>query len=237
MTYHFNVSGTDRKNLVKAISEHIGVEPKYLGAPSFAYQVGEFTVSKDGAVNCERDAAELITALAASGFCAEETEVNQVAGGEDNSTTCEDEATGEYTATNEPTALSISLPRSMFTNVALDNLKAIIHAKGTLLKRAFRTDSLDIEIDEEKVTFPWFALEDAESIEAYTVFVEKLCKMAVQQKRISNKEKEVENPKYAFRCFLLRLGFIGDEHKKSRKILMQYLTGNSAFKSGRKGGE
>jgi hypothetical protein len=38
--------------------------------------------------------------------------------------------------------------------------------------------------------------------------------------------------KYAFRCFLLRLGFIGDEYKKSRKILLKNLSGSSAFKSG-----
>jgi len=44
----------------------------------------------------------------------------------------------------------------------------------------------------------------------------------------------VENEKYAFRCFLLRLGFIGAEYKIERKILLRNLTGSSAFKSGRR---
>ena len=47
-----------------------------------------------------------------------------------------------------------------------------------------------------------------------------------------------QNEKYAFRCFLLRLGFIGDEFKADRKILLSKLDGSAAFKSGaKKGGE
>ena len=37
---------------------------------------------------------------------------------------------------------------------------------------------------------------------------------------------------YAFRCFLLRLGFIGSEYKAERKILLKNLSGSSAFKNG-----
>ena len=48
------------------------------------------------------------------------------------------------------------------------------------------------------------------------------------------KEKEVETEKYAFRCFLLRLGFIGKDYKDERKILLRNLTGSSAFKGGAK---
>ena len=62
--------------------------------------------------------------------------------------------------------------------------------------------------------------------------------MAKNQKRITAKPKENENEKYAFRCFLLRLGFIGDEYKTDRKVLLANLDGSSAFKAGaKKGGE
>ena len=72
---------------------------------------------------------------------------------------------------------------------------------------------------------------------AYADFISKLCEMARKQKRVVAKAKEVDNHKYAFRCFLLRLGLIGDEYKTSRKILLQNLSGNAAFKCGhRKGG-
>ena len=56
--------------------------------------------------------------------------------------------------------------------------------------------------------------------------------MVRNQKRISTKEKEVHNEKYAFRCFLLRLGFIGEEFKTARKILLRNLSGSTAFKAG-----
>ncbi len=61
--------------------------------------------------------------------------------------------------------------------------------------------------------------------------------MAKDAKRVTAKEKETDNDKYAFRCFLLRLGFIGDEYKSDRKVLLKNLTGSSAFKSGKKGGD
>jgi hypothetical protein len=58
--------------------------------------------------------------------------------------------------------------------------------------------------------------------------------MACNQKRITAKEKETDNDKYAFRCFLLRLGFIGAEYKLERKILLRNLSGSSAFKGSAK---
>ena len=62
--------------------------------------------------------------------------------------------------------------------------------------------------------------------------------MSVKAKRVTAKEKKVDNDKYAFRGFLLRLGFIGAEFKAERKILLQNLTGSAAFKSGvKKGGD
>ena len=69
---------------------------------------------------------------------------------------------------------------------------------------------------------------------AYETFICKLCEMARNQKRISSTEKAVDNEKYAFRCFLLRLGFIVNEYKTERKILLRNLSGSSAFKGGAK---
>jgi hypothetical protein len=53
---------------------------------------------------------------------------------------------------------------------------------------------------------------------------------------VTAKEKETDNEKYAFRCFLLRLGFIGDEYKETRRVLLRNLTGSAAFRSGAKRG-
>ena len=52
-----------------------------------------------------------------------------------------------------------------------------------------------------------------------------------------NKTDTSDNEKYAFRCFLLRLGMIGEEYKPVRRVLLRRLTGSSAFRHGKpKGG-
>ena len=85
------------------------------------------------------------------------------------------------------------------------------------------------------MAFPWFTeLPDTDAVQAYTHFLSALCEMSKNAKRVTVTEKAVENEKYAFRCFLLRLGFIGAEYKTDRKILLKNLTGSSAFKSGAK---
>ena len=58
--------------------------------------------------------------------------------------------------------------------------------------------------------------------------------MARNQTRVIARNKEYDNDRYAFRCFLLRLGYIGDTYKADRKILLKRLSGSSAFKSGTK---
>ena len=117
-------------------------------------------------------------------------------------------------------------------NAMVSNLTKILEAKGDLIKKAFGLEELPIEITEDMLNFPWWDTmpEDFEAITAYTDFLAALCKMSKNQKHVSSKKKEVENEKYAFRCFLLRLGFIGPEYKKDRKILLKNLTGSSAFR-------
>ena len=125
------------------------------------------------------------------------------------------------------------MPRSLFTDSSLENLKALISAKGSLIKKALAADDLPLEITDTKVSFPWFpALPSPDEMKAYETFVCKLCEMARNQKRVSASEKPADNEKYAFRCFLLRLGFIGEEYKAARKILLKNLSGSSAFKNG-----
>lgn len=91
----------------------------------------------------------------------------------------------------------------------------------------------EIEITDEKIKIIWFSYTtDSDEMAAYTQFISRLCDMARDAKRVSSKPTETDNDKYAFRCFLLRLGFIGKEYKTARKILLRNLTGNSAFRCG-----
>ena len=225
MVIKYNVTGAERKRLVTTLSTLTGVKAKYLGMPSMAYEVGDFTIDKNGnlelsdKVNSE-EIERVAGHLASEGFIAEE----EISATE-----------GKQTADSEDIGLTVSMPRSNFTEKALENLKAIIEAKGKLIRHALDVEELPIEISEDEVSFPWFEeLPTPEEIKAYTHFISALSEMAINQKRITVKEKEVENEKYAFRCFLLRLGFIGKDYKDERKILLRNLTGSSAFKGGAK---
>jgi hypothetical protein len=72
---------------------------------------------------------------------------------------------------------------------------------------------------------------EPDEVDAYLEFIGAITGMAREAKRVTAREKEVENEKYAFRCFLLRLGFVGPEYKTQRKILLRNLNGSSAFSS------
>lgn len=60
-----------------------------------------------------------------------------------------------------------------------------------------------------------------------------LCEFAKNLQRVVNKPDTSDNEKYAFRCFLLRLGMIGEEYKPVRRVLLRRLTGSSAFRHGK----
>lgn len=129
--------------------------------------------------------------------------------------------------------LTVSLPREGFTDTALENLRKIVDSKRTLLMKALGAESLPIETTEEAVSFPWFRNPEGDptASAAYAHLISAMCKMAREAKRVTATEKEAESEKYAFRCFLLRLGFVGTEYKHERAVLMRNLSGHSAFRT------
>jgi len=127
----------------------------------------------------------------------------------------------------------IQMPLAGFPPEKIDNLRRLVASKERLIKKAIGIEVLPIIEDSETLDFPW-APPGARSDEimAYAQLVSKLCDMAKAQQRVLATEQPVENEKYAFRCFLLRLGFIGEEYAAARKILLRNLEGNGSHKSG-----
>ena len=240
METRYNVTGEKRKEMVEVISGVVGMRAVYMRMPTCAYAISSITVSRDGTLAWDertdsRTIEKVKEALAAAGFTAEETvETAQEGGTAEETAEPENRAEMPETAPQEANVgLTVAMPRESFTDAALENLRKLVDAKGSLIKKALAVDSLPIETDGEKVSFPWFAEgQDSESVKAYTHFIAAICDMARNQKRITAKEKPADNEKYAFRCFLLRLGFIGAEYKGERKILLKNLSGSSAFKNG-----
>jgi hypothetical protein len=207
MEVRFNVTGERRKALVQALSELLEVKPKYLGSPSFSYQVEDLLIDKNGTVLFGEDAEQecverILEGMRTRGF---ECVI--------------------------PDSFVIELPREDVSDLAIDNLRHLVRGKEKLIKKALGAETLDITVTDEKISFPWFMrLPAPEEISAYTHFIAHLVSLAKNLKRVNATAKEAENEKYAFRCFLLRLGFIGDEYKEARKVLLKNLTGQAAFK-------
>ena len=220
MTFNYNVTGAKRKELVNAISDITAAPLKYQGAPTFAYEVDYYTIDKNGGVTFDdrADSEEvemLVERLLEKGFEPEPR--------------TEDEQTSMQAAD----ALILTFPRDDASDTAIENLHLLVASKATLIAKALGADTLPIEATDTTISLPWFAgIPQPDEITAYALFASKLIDMAKTQKRVTAKEKETDNEKYAFRCFLLRLGFIGDEYKAARKILLRNLEGSGAFKSG-----
>ena len=249
MRYNYNLSGSDRKPLVEVISQILDKPVVYQGAPSFAYTVGDYTVDRNGILSYNSNihpdfAAVLISDLQERGFVAEiisdtdddePAEENAINTDGPETTVAENIASTEMTDTESPDILTIEVPDNGFTPEAKENIRKIVASKKTVLEKALETDGLPIVEKDGKITFPWFTLHgiDGEA-DAYGRLVTAICKMAKEQKRVTATEKPIENEKFTMRLFLIRLGFIGDEYKTARKILLRNLSGNASWKSGHK---
>ena len=213
----FTLKSKQRPKLAQEIGNILGTAPLFFCEPKTAYDIAGFQLDKEGVLHIpdgtEKEIVEdLIRQLREHGF-------------QDDM-----EITEEVPVQQDK--LTIAISKESLTDTALENLQKIIANRQMLFQRAFRTDSTEIEITEEKINFSWFPYTtDSDEIVAYTQFISRLCDMARDAKRVSSKPTETDNDKYAFRCFLLRLGFIGKEYKIARKILLRNLTGNSAFRS------
>ena len=244
MKIRYNRIGSERKALVRAIEEITECTAQYLGAPTFAYQVDYFTIEKDGTLEFDdradsEEIENLLEQLAERGFEGTAAEMPDTAAemphtaaeteAEELSAETETARHGENVGlTSESLGLTVTIPMD---DTAVKNLKKLLEAKGNLIKKALGIDSLPIEVKEEAVEFPWFETVSSEETAAYSHFISALCELSKNAKRVTAKEKEVDNEKYAFRCFLLRLGFIGTEYKAERKILLRNLSGSAAFKT------
>ncbi len=214
MNLRFYLTSAGRKAFAKAVGEIIGCDVVYNGVPGFTYSVGEYIVGREGTLICPESASReeidrLIAALSERGYAA------------------------EHIPEADDSKLTIQMPIVDFPEQAYTNLSNIVASKQRLIMKALRTDTLRIDVDDEKLYFPWFTLtgEDGE-MDAYLRFVTALCLMAKTQKRVTAKEQDIDNDKFAMRIFLVRLGMKGPEYKQTRKILLRYLSGNSSWKDG-----
>ena len=124
--------------------------------------------------------------------------------------------------------------REKLNSADLQKVRNMITAKEDLIKKALGIDDLPIIETEEKVSFPWkVSAEDPDLQDAAVRLIKEIVERSKMQKNVSAKKSKVENEKYSMRCFLLKLGYIGDEYEKHRKVLLRNFEGSSAFKYGK----
>lgn len=217
----FAVSGQDRKKLVEAISEIVLFAPVYCGAPTFNYVVGNYTITKDGTV----------TATLEDGDSTHKTLMEKLQEQGFNGTVLSEPSEAAEPTEEKGIGLTVTVPAE---HVNVPIVAKLIEAKKALTDKAFGITEYPIESCEEGIRFPWFKNGlTPEEVRAYTDYIAALCKISNQLQRVNTSTTEIKNEKYTFRCFLLRLGLIGDEYKQTRKILLRNLEGSSAFRNGR----
>lgn len=265
MRASYNVTGSERKDLVGIIGDTVGMKPVYKFMPTCAYVISNITVEKDGTVvwdgrTDEETIRRVKEALAAAGFTAQE-EIGEPTEEEHGEPEAEEDA--------DAVSLTVKVPMSGHTGMTLRNLINLIYTRAGLINRALGTsftvdeglkDALQddactlsaekllqtitdyegengpslggITLTPEDITFASLPeTEDMEKIRAFTVLCGMMNRMALTQKRIQAKAVNDENEKYALRIWLTRLGMNGDEYKEARKVLMENLTGHSAFRT------
>ena len=102
-----------------------------------------------------------------------------------------------------------------------------LHAKFTKGTVEFRLFQFDAPADGKRNGL------HAGQLKSYIQLCLALSQMAKTVKTASPKPQQNENPKYAMRTWLLRLGFIGEEFATAREVLTKRLAGDTAFRSGR----
>lgn len=238
----------DRKKLVKALEEATGLASKYLGAPSFGYEVGPYTVDRAGSITVEdTEVSKDVLAL---------LEARELIDPLENETAEEEKAE----------ATIISLPITGCSGRSLKNLVFMLHSKSVLLGKAigapghFRVSEKLISALDEKGTedaeaflkileeagpdalkgitfadgkinffFPYNT--EPEHIGAYMQLSSLMVKTAKEQTRVRAEKCKDTNEKYTFRVWLMRIGMMGDEYKAARRILLKNLKGNTAFRT------
>jgi len=226
----------DRKEVVKTIAEHFGVTAKYLGTPSFAFEIKTptetYTVDRLGKIKTSEGLEMQLEEI-----------LNPTITGEDG--------------------IKLIIPLAGHTGITIRTFVNMIYSKQGLMKKVFEleediiSEAFVIAINEARLetledfkniradkygglAFDFYTkimtlnflqnLTDIKLIEAGYCMALLINAKAKTQKYASAKIKTTDNDKFAFRTWLNSLGMIGDDYSETRKLLLKNLKGSSAFR-------
>ena len=245
---------TDRKALAKALADKLGTTAKYMGPPTFGYQVGDYIVDRDG--NIEGEDFEALRDFLQSIGCFPEEETEPAGEQTEPETETPDSGTQDQ--------VSISMPADDLTPAQMKNLIFTLFTKQYLIGKMTGGDLLNIpdnliarlmentpetmedfkalldaakedgltgfEFAEGKITLTYAAHQDEpERNMLYAMLTARILKAAKEATRVFPERQEPENEKYFARAWLLRIGYNGADSKAERNLLLKHLKGHSAF--------
>ena len=245
---------TDRKALAKALADKLGTTAKYMGPPTFGYQVGDYIVDRDG--NIEGEDFEALRDFLQSIGCFPEEETEPA--GEQTEPETETPDSGSQDQ------VSISVPADDLTPAQMKNLIFTLFTKQYLIGKMTGGDLLNIpdnliarlmentpetmedfkalldaakedgltgfEFADGKITLTYAAHQDEpERNMLYAMLTARILKAAKEATRVFPERQEPENEKYFARAWLLRIGYNGADSKAERNLLLKHLMGHSAF--------
>ena len=142
MRIHYNVTGEQRKAMVKVIAETTGAQAKYMRTPTYAYEIDYFTVTRDGTLEfSDRSDSEevetVLEALGAAGFegIGETTEAPEQA----QETPTEADTEPQEDEDRDTVELTVTLPMARHTGLTLRNLIHLVYTRAGLLNKALGT--------------------------------------------------------------------------------------------------
>ena len=245
---------TDRKALAKALADKLGTTAKYMGPPTFGYQVGDYIVDRNG--NIEGEDFEALRDFLQSIGCFPEEETEPAG-----------EQTEPETETPDSGAqdqVSISVPADDLTPTQMKNLIFTLFTKQYLIGKMTGGDLLNIpdnliarlmentpetmedfkalldaakedgltgfDFADGKITITYQAHPDEpERNMVYAMLTARILKAAKEATRVFPERQEPENEKYFARAWLMRIGYGGADSKAERNLLLKHLKGHSAF--------
>ncbi len=237
MTIETNI--TNRRELASALAQYMNTRAVYLGPPTFAYQIGDIHLSREGILSGD-DLDGIFPFLEMQGI-----------------------ATAQSKTIQEPADNTAPCPRISLEGYAplkLRNLIITLYSKQWLIRKACSMPALRIpesaigaapadtmddavqtlrdlkasgDLSGMDITFDsiTFAADPHADLETVQTFLQQIILAAKTATRVFPAYHPQENEKYIMHGWLIRLGLNGPEHKALRKSLMANLRGNCAFRS------
>lgn len=223
--------GWKRKTLAEELGRILGLPVHYTGTPSMAYEIGDYTVTREATLGVPGlMPTEIRQALTAAGVHIDAQTWDPV----------DDEPqppTPDPGFNPDGFGLQIRIPSADFTEHDCDKLTALMAAYGPLIGRALglaHPATVTFEDDPEHgevAVFNWFdTIEHVQDSLAAQALAAAVARFARQARRIRTSPPQDDNDRFAMRTFLNRLGFTGPEHAATRKALTCRLSGNGAWR-------